>query len=105
MSLREALQRNLAPWAAMAAGVLGWTMHQQVLADLLYYGCLRANATVHTIVTVLAVAIILAGGAWTFTARRERRVLSDISLGVAGILLLATLAQAIAPLIISPCQR
>jgi hypothetical protein len=112
----DTLRRSsFGPWAGLIAGALGWAVHQQALADLLYWDCSRSSPMLHALVTLLMTVLILVGLGWSWEAREGAardgqrrdgdRVVAEISLGSGLLFLLTILVQALAAFLVPACER
>jgi hypothetical protein len=113
MDLRTRLRESrLSPWAAAIAGALAWTVHQQLLGDLLHFDCRRGGAWTGLGVGLACVLLIAAGVAATLASRTAdgwggatRRFVASVSLMAAGLFLLAVLLGIVAGFVLPGCAR
>ena len=113
MDLKARLRESrLSPWAAAIAGALAWTVHQQLLGDLLHFDCHRGGAWTGLGVGLGCVLLIAAGVAATLASRHAdgwggatRRFVASISLMAAGLFLLAVLLGIVAGFVLPGCAR
>ena len=103
------VQSRAAPWAGLIAGALGWTLHQQVLADMLHFDCHLGSATAGLLALLLVGALIVAG-AWVSLASRRasatmpaRQFVATLSVMAAAIFFFAVLLQTLANMILPGC--
>lgn len=102
-------------WAGLFVGAAGWALHQQGLADTLYYRCGAGRPGTDIVVTLLTSVLMLAAMAWSWRigraedaaepGGRARRLAMWISVGAGALFLLTTLVQAAAGLIVPACFR
>jgi hypothetical protein len=108
----RALRLRLRPFGALASGAAGWFGHHQLLADAQRFDCGFGGPWVATLAGIVALAVIAAGCAWTWPARRvpqvgasteAERFLAELSLTAAAIFALTVVVQVIASWIVPEC--
>jgi hypothetical protein len=110
VSVPSAIQQSrAAPWAGLIAGALGWTLHQQVLADMLHFDCHLGSAAAG-LLALLSVGALILAGAWVSLASRSasaatpaRRFVASLSVMAAAIFFFAVLLQTLATVILPGC--
>jgi hypothetical protein len=105
------------PWAACAgviAGAPATAATQQLLGDALYFDCRLGGPVLGLAVAIAAALLTLVGALVSWRARAAaaddpegaaRRFLAEVSAGIAGVFLLAIVAQALAAVIVPACHR
>jgi hypothetical protein len=87
---------------------------QQLLADALYLDCRLGGPVLGLTVAIATGALTIVGGLVSWRARAEaakdpdgeaRRFLGEVCAGIAGVFLLAIVAQGLATLIVPACHR
>jgi hypothetical protein len=102
-------QARLAPWAGLIAGALGWSLHQQVLADMLHFDCHLGSPTAGVIALLLVGALMTAGAWWSLLSRKAigvtpaRQFVGTLSVMAAAIFFFAVLLQTLATTILPGC--
>jgi hypothetical protein len=103
------MQSRAAPWAGLIAGALGWTLHQQVLADMLHFDCHLGSAAAG-LLALLGVGALIVAGAWVSLSSRRasgatpaRQFVASLSVMAAAIFFFAVLLQTLATTILPGC--
>jgi hypothetical protein len=98
-----------APWAGLIAGAIGWSLHQQVLADMLHFNC-HFGGTAPGLIGLLLVGALIVAGAWLSLSARNapgatpsRQFVASLSVMAAGIFGFAVLLQTLASAILPGC--
>ena len=109
MSRARKAAELLLPWSALITGGVGWFLAHQIGSSALFDDCDAPTMTLAVLIGFLAVALTLAGGFGSFAVyRREaesetRRFIAAAAMLVGALLALATLLEAVSPLIIGSC--
>jgi hypothetical protein len=100
------------PWTGLFAGAVGWFAHQQAGAGANYWNCRFGGPLWVVLITLVSMAIIVAGATISWRARRTpegedqpgaRRFAGLVGAATALIFLLAVILQAAAGLIVPAC--
>ena len=98
-----------APWAGLIAGAVGWSLHQQVLADMLHFNC-HFGGVAPGLIGLLLVGVLIVGGAWLSLSARNaagatpsRQFVASLSVMAAAIFGFAVLLQTLASAILPGC--
>jgi hypothetical protein len=108
--MRGWLERSaFAPWAGLHLGALAWWLHHQVGSDLIYLNC-RLGGPVLALSLAVACGLLALAGAWiSWSARGSGEPFTSrgfgalVSVGAAGIFLLAIILQTAPGLILPGC--
>lgn len=103
------VRSRAAPWAGLIAGPLGWSLHQQALADILHFNCHLGSATLGVIGLLLS-GLLMVAGAWLSLLSRNalgatpaRQFIATLSVMAAAIFFFAVLLQTLATMILPGC--
>lgn len=106
---------RFAPWAGLVAGLIAWFVNQQAGVLLVPWNCALGQPTP---VLLLGLSALLLAGVGLLVSWRalrsgdeaaassaDRRFISTLSIGLAGLFMLTILAQILAALLLTGCER
>ena len=111
MKVRSELADLFMPWAGLAAGVLAAGVTHQFGAEGTFDNCAVISPIPLLLVNLAGIALIAVGALASWRILREdsethaRKVIAFISVGAAGLFVLAILLPIIASLVIPPCYQ
>ena len=110
------LREQLAPWAGLLLGALGWGLHHQIGSNTNYTDCEVGGAATVGITGLLCLILPLAGAWFSWAARPKARgagdwdlsvrsLIAEVGAGAAALFALAILFQMLAGLMIPECWK
>lgn len=102
------VQRPVAIWLGLAAGPLGWMLHQQLSSSLEHFDCRHSGPLYGAAIGMLIGGAVLACGIMASRARARaapgtQRFLATLGAASATIFLFAIMLQILAALIVPAC--
>ena len=106
---RAQFREQFAPWAGIALGTLAAGVMHQAGSDSVFNDCAVASPVPVLVIGVVAIVVVVLAALMSLRVARSagegrsRRMIGGISVGMAGLFLMAIIIPMIASLVLPPC--